>query len=237
MQLEAVQIKLTGELAKKFDVYYQVHSENFGWLDWAKNDQIAGTTGFSFNIQAIRIKLVVKGSTAPGSTSKPALKAPKLSTQAHVSSIGWQPVDNSGKIAGTTGRRLQLEGLKFTIPNSDLKGSIQYNSHIKNIGWQGFVANGALSGTTGRNLQIEAIQIRLTGDLQKYYDVYYRTHVEAFGWLGWTKNGEKAGTSAFGYRMEAIEVKLVQKGRATPHLSKSYQHNDYSEKLKKFRIY
>jgi uncharacterized protein YjdB len=233
LQVEALQIKLTGQLAEKFDVYYQVHSANFGWLDWAKNDQLAGTTGFTFSIQAVRIKLVVKGSTAPGTTKKPVIKAPKLSTQAHISNIGWQAADTSGKIIGTTGKRLPIEGLKFNVPNSDLNGSIQYNSHIKNIGWQGFVANGALSGTTGRSLQIEAIQIRLTGELQKYYDIYYRTHVQSFGWLGWTKNGEKAGTSAFGYRMEAIEVRLVQKGKYAPSLSKSYQQNDYSEKLKK----
>ncbi|MCA5013168.1 MULTISPECIES: serine hydrolase [unclassified Enterococcus] len=233
LQVEAVQLKLTGEYAEKFDIYYQVHAANFGWLDWAKNDQIAGTTGFSFGIQAIRIKLVVKGQAAPGAVKKPAIKTPKLMTQAHVGGIGWQPADTSGKIVGTTGKKRQLEALKFSIPNSDLSGSIQYNSHIKNIGWQGFVANGALSGTTGRNLQIEAVQLRLTGDLKKYYDIYYRAHVQSFGWLGWTKNGEKAGTSAYGYRMEALEVKLIQKGKYTPPLSKSYQQNDYADKLKK----
>ena len=40
--IEAVQIKLTGNLAEKYDVYYRVHSQNIGWLGWAKNGEQAG---------------------------------------------------------------------------------------------------------------------------------------------------------------------------------------------------
>lgn len=34
--IEALQIQLSGDVAKKYDVYYQVHVRNLGWLDWAK---------------------------------------------------------------------------------------------------------------------------------------------------------------------------------------------------------
>lgn len=64
-RLEAIQIKLTGADASKFDVYYQVHAENFGWLGWAKNGESAGTAGYGYRLEAIRIQIVPAGSGAP----------------------------------------------------------------------------------------------------------------------------------------------------------------------------
>ncbi|HAZ06396.1 MAG TPA: hypothetical protein DCY58_09390, partial [Acetobacterium sp.] len=52
--LEAVKIRLTGELADKYDVYYRIHSQNYGWLGWAKNDEIAGTVGMNLRAEAIQ---------------------------------------------------------------------------------------------------------------------------------------------------------------------------------------
>ena len=40
-------------MAKHYDVYYRVHAETYGWLDWAKNGDPAGTAG-----QAKRWKLL-----------------------------------------------------------------------------------------------------------------------------------------------------------------------------------
>ena len=68
-RLEAIRIKLTGEMAKQYDIYYRVHSQEFGWLGWAKNGESAGTEGYSYRLEAIQIQLVKKGSSAPGSTS------------------------------------------------------------------------------------------------------------------------------------------------------------------------
>ncbi len=67
-RLEAIQIRLTGEMAQQYDVYCRVHAQHFGWLDWASNGQSAGTAGYSYRLEAIEIKLVEKGKSAPGST-------------------------------------------------------------------------------------------------------------------------------------------------------------------------
>ena len=69
MRLEAIQIKLTGEMANKYDIYYRVHAQNFGWMGWAKNGESAGTAGYSYRLEGIQIKLVKKGAAAPGSTT------------------------------------------------------------------------------------------------------------------------------------------------------------------------
>lgn len=65
-RLEAIQIKLTGSDASKFDVYYQVHAQNMGWLGWAKNGGSAGTAGYGYRLEGIKIVVVPTGSGMPG---------------------------------------------------------------------------------------------------------------------------------------------------------------------------
>ena len=35
-RLEAIQIRLTGKAAEKYDIYYRVHCQDYGWLGWGK---------------------------------------------------------------------------------------------------------------------------------------------------------------------------------------------------------
>ena len=67
--LRAVRMKLTGDMADYYDVYYRVYVRGYGWLGWACNGQKAGLGGLDGYISAIQIKLVVAGKSAPGSTS------------------------------------------------------------------------------------------------------------------------------------------------------------------------
>ena len=64
-RLEAIQIKLTGTDAEKFDVYYQVHAQNMGWLSLAKNGESSGTAGYGYRLEGIRIEIVPIGTAAP----------------------------------------------------------------------------------------------------------------------------------------------------------------------------
>jgi uncharacterized protein YjdB len=68
-RLEAIRIKLTGEMAEHYDVYYRVHAQDFGWLGWAKNGEPAGTAGYAKRLEGIEIVLVKKGGNPPGSTA------------------------------------------------------------------------------------------------------------------------------------------------------------------------
>ena len=76
--------------------------------------------------------------------------------------------------------------------------------------------NNELSGTAGKGLRLEAIEIELTDEISKYYDIYYRVHAQNYGWLGWAKNGSPAGTSGYGLRLEGLQIILVKKGAASP---------------------
>lgn len=68
-RLEAIQIRLTGAAAESYDVYYRVHAQNTGWMDWAKNGESAGTAGHSYRL--VQVVLVPKGQAAPGPTDRP----------------------------------------------------------------------------------------------------------------------------------------------------------------------
>ena len=233
LRLEAIKIRLTGAIAKQYDIYYRVHAQNVGWMGWAKNGAASGTAGHSYRLEAIEIKLVRKGGSAPGSTSMPYQStnpneqpdepAPEVNVpatehsiryQTHVESIGWQGWKRNGEMAGTSGKSLRLEGMNIEIEG--VNNAIEYRTHVQNIGWQDWVRDGAMTGTSGRSLRLEAIDIRLTGDMASKYDVYYRVHAENVGWMGWAKNGQSAGTAGFSYRLEGIQVVLVDKGGAAP---------------------
>ena len=64
-RLEAIEIRLTGEMAEHYDVYYRVHAQTYGWLNWAKNGERSGTAGLAKRLEGIEIVLVEKGTTPP----------------------------------------------------------------------------------------------------------------------------------------------------------------------------
>ena len=63
--INAVQIKLTGQAAENLDIYYRVYVSEFGWLDWAKNGATSGVTELPYSVEAIQVVLVKKNSAAP----------------------------------------------------------------------------------------------------------------------------------------------------------------------------
>ncbi|MCL2806640.1 MAG: L,D-transpeptidase family protein [Coriobacteriia bacterium] len=77
-RVEAIRIRLTGQMAQYFDVYYRAHSANWGWLGWARNGSNSGTTTLNSAMEAFQVVLVIKGSPAPGQTSGAYWEAPPL---------------------------------------------------------------------------------------------------------------------------------------------------------------
>ena len=227
-RLEAIQIELYGEVAEHYDVYYRVHIQNAGWMNWAENGQRSGSQGNSYRLEAIEIVLVEKGKTAPFrdniQTSERFLSK-KIMYSSHVQNIGWQGNVYDGGMSGTSGMALRIEGMSIRLQNQEYSGDISYRVHVQDYGWMPFVQNGQTAGTEGQSKRLEAIEIKLTGQMADYFDVYYRVHAENIGWMNWAKNGEKAGTEGQGKRLEAIEIVLVNKGGQPP------QRNNMSTNL------
>jgi uncharacterized protein YjdB len=60
LAIEAVKIKLTGDLAKKFDVLYRLHLRGIGYTNWMENGKVAGSSGLSLRVEAFEVKLQPK---------------------------------------------------------------------------------------------------------------------------------------------------------------------------------
>ena len=62
------QIRLTGNMARRYDVWYRVCTHTWGWTGWAKNGSAVGTEGYACYLTGLQVRLARKGSRAPGST-------------------------------------------------------------------------------------------------------------------------------------------------------------------------
>ena len=61
LKLEAFEIKLTGDLATKFDLRYRAYVRGIGWQPWVSNGAMAGTVGQLRQIEQVQIEAVPKG--------------------------------------------------------------------------------------------------------------------------------------------------------------------------------
>lgn len=217
LRVEALRLRLPASLREAgYSLYYRLHVQDFGWLGWAKDGELAGSAGYGKRAEAIELCLVAKGETAPSDEGSPYRDA-GFSSRAHVQNVGWQDAQTGYTLTiGTTGHGLRMEALTISRPSDDRSGDVVYEAHVQNVGWQGERVNGQVAGTSGSGLRLEALRIRLTGDLENSYDVWYRVHVQDLGWMGWAKNGEKSGTQGAAKRMEAAQVVLVAKGGSAP---------------------
>lgn len=214
-KIEAIKINLLGNVSEKYDIYYRAHVQGYGWLDWAKNGEIAGILDFGFRLEAFEIKLVKKGEGETTGNSY-IYKETNISYQSHVRSYGTMDLVSEGLVSGTIGQSLRMEAFKINL-DTNLDGSVQYKSYVADNGWENdYVLNGNFSGTMGQSKAINLIEIKLTGELAEKYNIYYRVHSEEYGWLGWAKNGEIAGVTY--YDIQAIQIKL--------YLKKDYSQNE-----------
>ena len=78
--VEALRVRLSGELSARYTVWYRVHSAEFGWLGWACDGADAGSAGYGRAVQAVQVAVLPKGDPAPGDTATPVrrqvLRAP-----------------------------------------------------------------------------------------------------------------------------------------------------------------
>ena len=114
---------LTFKLDKNIHVQYRSHVQNIGWQNYVEEGKLSGTTGKSYRVEAMNIKLV----NAP--------KEIKIKYKAHVQNIGWQDWQENDAIAGTEGKSLRVEAIKIKLDGTE-EYTVMYRTHVENIGWQ-----------------------------------------------------------------------------------------------------
>ena len=80
------------------------HVASIGWQSWKSRGQVAGTTGKSKAIEAVKIKLSASLSNFFD-----------IYYRAHVASKGWLGWAKNGEIAGTTGGGIRAEAIQIEI--------------------------------------------------------------------------------------------------------------------------
>lgn len=99
-RLEAIQIKLTGADADKFNIFYQVHAQNIGWMGWAKNGESAGTAGYGYRLEGIKIMVVPTGVDPPLNSGIPFKDASVSQYKDAYKKVVYQLFVQNGKTYG-----------------------------------------------------------------------------------------------------------------------------------------
>ena len=129
-------------------VVYAAHVQEIGWQTSVEDGLMAGTTGRSLSIEAIRASLSWFGHSG------------SIQMRAHVEDFGWQGWTTNQ--AGTTGQHKQLEAVQMCLSDEAAQQyDIWYRVHSAEVGWLGWACNGKTAGTTGLGYGIQAIEIRL----------------------------------------------------------------------------
>ena len=148
------------------DISYRAHCQTYGWMPSVKNGAVAGTTGESKRLEAIKI--------APPDGLE-------LEVDAHIQTYGWKTYkdikrmyDGNGNaissgtgssendpIIGTVGESKRLEAIRIRCTKNTTGKKLRYQAHVQGIGWQNPVGEGELAGTTGQAKRLEAIKIWL----------------------------------------------------------------------------
>ena len=69
-RIEAIKIKLSGDIAGTHNVYYRVCVQSVGWLGWAINGEETGVVDLSYKLEALQVVIVKKTDPAPGDVGK-----------------------------------------------------------------------------------------------------------------------------------------------------------------------
>ncbi len=224
-------------------VAYTTHVQSIGWQGsesdpalWMHNGEMAGTSGRSLRLEAIKMALTDVGS-----------QKINIEYKTHIQSIGWESTwRKNGEASGTSGRSLRLEAIRILLTGADAgKYDVYYRVHAQNYGWLDWAKNGEVSGTSGQSLRLEGIQVvvvkqgaslagvdlrgitsNVTGCSYVEYGksasensattglINYTTHVQTYGWEGFVADGSISGSFGESKRLEGIKINLGDTGYA-----------------------
>lgn len=110
----------------------------------------------------------------------------------------------------------QVTTFSMNLNNFNGIGGVSYRAYTNAGGFLWWYHDGGSTGVPGEGSYVEAVQLQLTGDAEKAYDIYYSVTSSKQGKMGYAVNGQIAGTTNIGEYITDIEVVLVPKGGAAP---------------------
>lgn len=168
---------------------------------FAEENKNPGTTSGTENTQA--------ANNAEGQTAfqgSPTVHYSALPNETEV----WPEDAMDGEATKTIGPVAKtLQSIRVGVDH--VSGGVQYRVYLNQGGWQEWKADNEPTTAPAEDIQIEAVQMKLTGEISNFLDIYYCTDISDDGQLDWAKNGEIAGTMALGKYIKELKVKLIAK--------------------------
>lgn len=235
-RMEALEIRLVkkGEAApeQKEDSYkyplvsYSAHSQSVGWQATKYDNDIAGVTGASKRLEALKIQ--VPDNTYEGS----------IEYRTFVQSYGWQDWKKDGQVAGTTNQAKRVEAIQIRLTDELAEHyDVYYSVHMSKIGWTNYALGGEgdkreaeTAGSTDLSKRIEAVKIQLvekdgeapdtsgTKYIQGYKaeDFTYSGIIQGNGESGAVQMGGTLGTIGASKRLESLSIHLNRETEDAP---------------------
>jgi len=193
------------------------------------------TASFSFNAMASSVIVAGQGKSQED-TSGPVAASPE-SEQQEEAKLTTYPVITAApaehalrdavivdKIYGSNG---QIQNISMEL--NGLAGAISYGIYVNNGGYLPWLGNGYPTGGVEESTHIEAIQVAISGEAARLYNVYYRGVSLNAGQHGWAAAEELMGTMDRGDYLTDIEVVLVPKEYGIPGTYEGRFYSRYSE--------
>lgn len=200
--------KTNTPVKKEVHIKYSTHVQEIGWQKQVEDGKMAGTSGKSYRLEAIKINL-----------SNNDIQGDIL-YRTHVQEIGWQDWKRNGEVSGTDGKSLRLEAIEIKLTGKiENEYDVYYRTHIQEKGWQDWKKNGEMAGTSGKSLRLEAIEIKLVKKEKQEISILHGIDVSTFNkTINWTdvkKDGiqfamVRVGYRGYGISSDGIDGKLVE---------------------------
>ena len=237
-RLEAIKISLGNaeEIYEEANIKYQVHMQDYGWMDWKQNGEIAGVIGKEKRLEAIRIKLE-------------NMQGYSVIYRANIQDKGWTQWKSNGEEVGTTGQDLRLEAFEIKIvktPNITVNYSynadsnkvtttITSNKQLTNIddtSWELSSDKKTYTKTFDKNsdyrvvlTDVDGIAIEKNIKITQIINstIRYSSHVQDHGWMDWVKDSSLSGTTGESKRVESLKIDLGNSEIITDNAVIKYQ--------------
>ena len=130
--IQALRVKLTGELSKRYNVYYRANLVGYGWTGWGKNGQAVGARKLA-SVRGYQVKLVKKGKKAPGSAKNRYFSKGAASAEAFYAQGGKTRTQLTRALNKAKGANSGLKAFGGTY-NFNSKAGKKLKAAIKNLG-------------------------------------------------------------------------------------------------------
>lgn len=199
-----------GEETQPISVEYQAHVQTYGWQKTVKDGELAGTSGQSKRVEAIKMKLTNLPEEYEGSGIEYAV---------HVQTYGWQNPVTDDAVAGTSGQSKRLEAITVRLTGPIANDyHVYYRTHVQTYGWLGWASDGAKAGSATASKRMEGIEIKLvkngeeapedTVNAYKCPLVGYQAHMQSYGWQSTVYDDAVGGVTGKSKRLESLKISL-----------------------------